>query len=154
MGLPRVTLHLSKYQDVYREIESADLSDEATMIRINIMIEVLWVLYSKDKELNDLYMYKNGHNVIEDRTIDPWLKTTLGKLKDQFLTHAFAHKHNIQTMANRKLDIRTRLLLDTKHYTELSDEQIQNYENTWVKTDLVQITNKALVTAPFRREPP
>ena len=25
----RVTLHLSKYQDVYREIESADLSDEA-----------------------------------------------------------------------------------------------------------------------------
>ena len=152
MGLPRVTLHLSKYQDVYREIESADLSDEATMIRINIMIEVLWVLYSKDKELNDLY--KNGHNVIEDRTIDFWLKTALGKLKDQFLTHAFAHKHNIQTMANRKLDIRTRLLLDTKHYTELSDEQIQNYENTWVKTDLVQITNKALVTAPFRREPP
>jgi hypothetical protein len=49
-------------------------------------------------------------------------------------------------------------LRDTKHYTKLPDNESTTYTATWLKTDLVQITNGALdlvvIMKPFRREPP
>ena len=52
------------------------------------------------------------------------------------------------------MPVRNKILRDTKHYSQLTNNEIAMYIETWTKTDLVQITNGALVVKPFRREPP
>ena len=54
---------------IFKTIEMADLDDEHVMIKVNIMIEVLWTLYAKEKDLNDLYQcaHQNGANILTDK---------------------------------------------------------------------------------------
>ena len=122
------------------------------MIKVNIMIEVLWTLYAKEKELNDLF--QNGARILTDEEVDSWPERTSQHFKRQLLDHAFAHRHNMRAIRERKKLIRSKMLTDTKHYAKLSDEETRMYNLSWVRTELVQITNGALVVKPHRREPP
>jgi hypothetical protein len=152
MQIGRVTAGLLSYRHIFKTIEMADLDDEHVMIKVNIMIEVLWTLYAKEKELNDLY--QNGANILTDEEVDSWPERTSQHFKRQLLDHAFAHRHNMRAIRERKKLTRSKMLTDTKHYAKLSDEETRMYNLSWVRTELVQITNGALVVKPHRREPP
>ena len=60
----------------------------------------------------------------------------------------------MRAIRERKKLTRSKMLTDTKHYAKLSDEETRMYNLSWVRTELVQITNGALVVKPHRREPP
>ena len=128
------------------------MTNEATIIRTNLMLEAVWTLYSREKELNDLY--KNGTNAIPDKTIDLWPKACVTTFRFYVVKIALSHRHTMKIARSRSMPVRNKLLRDTKHYDQLNTNEITMYNNTWVKTDLVQITNEALVVKPFRREPP
>ena len=152
MNLPPVTLNLNSYQDIFRFIESADLTDEPTIITVSLMIEAIWTLYASEKELNDLY--KNGSNTIPDKQIDLWPRTCVVTFRFHVTKLALSHRHSMKIVRNKSMPVRNKILRDTKHYTKLTNNEITMYTETWLKTDLVQITNGALVVKPFRREPP
>jgi hypothetical protein len=152
MGLPQVTADFSSYRDVYTFIEKADLTLESTIITASLMLEVIWTLYTSEKELNDIH--KNGSETIPDRKIDLWTRTCITAFRSRVVKLALSHRHLMRIYGSKKLPVRTQLLRDTKHYTQRTDDETTLYTNTWLRTDLVQITNRALVVKPFRREPP
>ena len=152
MNIPPVTRNLNSYQDVFRYIESADLTDEATIITSNLMIEAIWTLYAREKELNDLY--KNGTIVVPDKVIDLWPRRSVAYFRYRTVDLALSHRHTMKIVRSREMTVRNKLLRDTRHYTKLTNDELAMYTETWLKTDLVQITNGALVVKPFRREPP
>jgi len=78
MNLPPVTATLDSHLGIYSYIESADLTQESTIITIGLMLEAIWTLYASEKHLNDAH--KNGTETIPDKQIDLWrslLKTTM-----------------------------------------------------------------------------
>jgi hypothetical protein len=152
MNLPPVTNNFNSYQDTLRFIESADLTEEATIITVNLILEVIWTLYTSEKELNELY--KNGSSTIPDKQIDLWPRTCVTTFRFHATKLALSHRHTMKIILSKSMPIRNKMLRDTKHYTQLTNNEITMYSETWTKTDLVQITNGALVVNPFRREPP
>ena len=133
-------------------IEKADLTLESAIITASLMLEVIWTLYSREKELNDIH--KNGTQPIPDKQIDLWPRSCVVTFRYYVVKLALSHRHIMQITRSKKLPVRSQLLRDTKHYAHLTDDEITMYTSTWVRTDLVQITNRALVVKPFRREPP
>ena len=116
------------------------------------MLEVIWTLYTSEKELNDLY--KNGSEDIPDKKLDLWTRTCIITFRSHVVKLALTHRHIMHIARSKKLPVRSQLLRDTKHYAQLTNDETIMYNNTWVRSDLVQITNRALVVKPFRREPP
>jgi hypothetical protein len=152
MGLPHVTETFTSYLDVYKFIETADLTQESIIITVGLMLEVIWTLYTSEKELNDLY--KNGSENIPDKKLDLWTRTCIITFRSHVVKLALTHRHIMHIARSKQLPIRSQLLRDTKHYAQLTNDETIMYNNTWVRSDLVQITNGALVVKPFRREPP
>jgi hypothetical protein len=152
MNLPPVTSTLDSNLGIYSYIESADLTQESTIITIGLMLEAIWTLYASEKQLNDAH--KNGTETIPDKQIDLWPHTCVATFRFHVVKLALTHRHILNITASKKLPVRAQLLRDTKHYATLTSQEITMYTNTWLRTDLVQITNGALVVKPFRREPP
>jgi pantothenate kinase len=140
------------YSCVFKHIEKADLEDEYTIIRTILMLEVLWVLYAQEKELNDLHT--KGPPYLNDKLIDLWPHATASAFRRRATTIALSHRHVMRLVRTRSLPVQTRNLQDSKHYTKLTDSEKHNYQDTWLKTNLVELKNEVLVTKPFRREPP
>ena len=152
MGMQKLTLGMNCYSGVFKHIEQADLDDEHTIIRTTLMLEVLWVLYAQEKELNDLY--RKGPPFFNDNLVDLWPYTTMYTFRRRATAIALSHRHTMRIVRNRSIPVQKRNLQDTKHYTKLTESEKNNYQDTWLKTDLVEIKNEVLVTKPFRREPP
>ena len=152
MGMQKLTLGMNCYSCVFKHIEKANLEDEHTIIRTVLMLEVLWVLYAQEKELNDVRT--KGPPFFNDKLIDLWPHATASAFRRRATTIALSHRHTMRTIRTRSLPVQVRNLQDSKHYTKLTESEKRNYQDTWLKTNLVEIKNEVLVTKPFRREPP
>ena len=134
-----------------------------TYIYIAIITTVIVVLYSQEKKLNDLV----GSEEIDDETIDRWNDTCLSRLRTQLVRQAFQlptimeliKMNTTRTVNGKDVPIYTqrdkhmRPPVDVYRVT-LTPTLIQAYQETWIQTKLVEITNGMLNFSPYRREPP
>ena len=148
MGIQPVTTGLRTYRDVFKHIETAALDEEHTIIRTHVMLEVIWTLYEGEKALSDLY--KNGTNTtMSDEEIDRWPLKTVDKFSRRVVDIALSFRHVMRMVRSRKMKVHDKLLQDSKHYPKLSASERRLYDETWLKTDLVQIKDDVLVAKLF-----
>ena len=128
-----------------------------------IITAVIVVLYNQEKKLNDLA----GSGDLDDKQIDHWNDICIGKLRSHLVLQAFQlptvmeeiqmnTKINIDGKQIPKYSQRDRHMRPTVmvYRQHLTQTLRQAYNETWLKTDLVEVTNGMLNRAPFRREPP
>ena len=122
-------------------------------IYIAIITTVIVVLYSQEKKLNDLI----GSEEIDDETIDRWNDTCLSRLRTQLVRQAFQlptimeliKMNTTRTVNGKDVPIYTqrdkhmRPPVDVYRVT-LTPALIQAYQETWIQTKLVEITNGML----------
>jgi hypothetical protein len=148
MGIQPVTAGLRSYRDVFKHIETANLDEERTIIRTHVMLEVMWTLYESEKALSDLY--KNGTNTeMKDEEIDRWPLKTVDKFSRRAVDIALSFRHIMRLVRSRKVRIHDKTLQDKRHYPKLSADERQLYEETWLKTNLVEIADGVLVAKLF-----
>ena len=112
------------------------------------MLEVMWTLYESEKALSDLY--KNGTNTaIKDEEIDRWPLKIVDKFNRRATDIALSFRHVMRLVRSRKVRVHDRALQDKKHYHKLSASERRLYEETWLKTDLVEIADGVLIARLF-----
>ena len=112
------------------------------------MLEVMWTLYESEKALSDLY--KNGTNTeIKYEEIDRWPLKTVDKFSRRAVDLALSFRHVMRMVRSRKVTVHAKALQDKRHYPTLSADERQSYEETWLKTGLVEIADGVLVAKLF-----
>ena len=159
----QIPFTMTHWRDVLKFIEKTKHPTRNQHIYIAIITTVIVVLYSQEKKLNDLI----GSEEIDDETIDRWNDTCLSRLRTQLVRQAFQlptimeliKMNTTRTVNGKDVPIYTqrdkhmRPPVDVYRVT-LTPALIQAYQETWIQTKLVEITNGMLNFSPYRREPP
>ena len=86
---------------------------------------------------------------MSDEEIDRWPLKTVDKFSRRVVDIALSFRHVMRMVRSRKMKVHDKLLQDTKHYPKLSASERRLYDETWLKTDLVQIKDDVLVAKLF-----
>ena len=81
------------------------------------MLEVLWVLYAQEKELNDLY--RKGPPFFNDNLVDLWPHTTMYTFRRRAATIALSHRHTMRMRTRRRTVPRCRFRHTLRSYVKL-----------------------------------
>ena len=148
---------IKHWHDVFKVIEGTNFSDIKSIYLTNILTSTLWVLYNMYKHLTDSYTTQT----LTDATIDLWPQAVITALNNELTLQA-----QLLPAISRQVDIHhhtsnlkekaraTALFPEADCLGKLTPQALQAYQETWYHTNLVEVTNQALVVKPFRREPP
>ena len=148
---------IKHWHDVFKVIEGTNFSDIKSIYLTNILTSTLWVLYNMYKHLTDSYTTQT----LTDATIDLWPQAVITALNNELTLQA-----QLLPAISRQVDIHhhtsnlkekaraTALFPEVDCLGKLTPQALQAYQETWYHTNLVEVTNQALVVKPFRREPP
>ena len=104
---------------------------------------------------------------LTDATIDLWPQAVIAALKFMLkFNNELTLQAQLLPAISRQVDIHhhtsnlkekaraTALFPEVDCLGKLTPQALQAYQETWYHTNLVEVTNQALVVKPFRREPP
>ena len=86
---------------------------------------------------------------MKDEEIDRWPLKTVDKFSRRAVDIALSFRHIMRLVRSRKVRIHDKTLQDKRHYPKLSADERQLYEETWLKTNLVEIADGVLVAKLF-----
>ena len=159
-----ITITFNSYQEAIKSLEDPNTNDEDELnqlrivIKQNLVVYALWVLYSADKSINTL----NQQKQITDEVIDAWPQTIMYKynmLIKEDIKLLLYHKRELALNKTKgrgdnkvkcfseRDKIIERHKFSNINLSKLSNEQQILYTTIW--KDLVEVSNSALTVRPF-----
>ena len=159
-----ITITFNSYQEAIKSLEDPNTNDEDELnqprivIKQNLVVYALWVLYSADKSINTL----NQQKQITDEVIDAWPQTIMYKynmLIKEDIKLLLYHKRELALNKTKgrgdnkvkcfseRDKIIERHKFSNINLSKLTKEQQILYTTIW--KDLVEVSNSALTVRPF-----
>ena len=161
-----ITTTCNSYQEAIRSLEDPNTNDDdelnqlRTVIKQNLVVYALWVLYSADKSINTLKQQKQ----INDEVIDAWPQTIMYKytmlIKGDIQLLLYHKRELALNKATSRGDTNVKCswfserekMMERHKFTSINLSKLNNEQQvlyTTIWKDLVEVSNSALTVRPF-----